>query len=292
VLAVLVLENARLYRRLAVAAGRLKKRATELLRANETLQSEIACRKRAEEGLRDEQAELARVSRITAMGELTSSLANEVNHPISAIMMNAETCLRWLSREVPNVEEARTIAGMIVKDGTRAAETVARMQQLFDRGTPLRESIDVNGVIREMIVLLRGEASRHTVTIRTELVEDISQVAGDRAQLKQVLMNLMINGIEAMNDGDGTRELTIKSQRAENRQITVSVGDTGVGLPPLPMNQIFNAFYTTKPHSIGIGLSISRSIVEEHGGHLWATNNSSRGANFHLTLPIEGEPQH
>jgi signal transduction histidine kinase len=292
VLAVLVLENARLYRRLAVAAGRLKERATELLRANETLQSEIAYRKRAEEGLREAQAELARVSRITAMGELTSSLANEVNHPISAIMMNAETCLRWLSREVPNVEQARMIAGMIVKDGTRAAETVVRMQQLFDRGVPLRESVDVNDVIREMIVLLRGEAARHAVTIRTELMEDLSEVAGDRVQLKQVLMNLMINGIEAMNDGDGTRELTIKSQRAEDGQIAVSVGDTGVGLPPLPMNQIFNAFYTTKPHSIGIGLSISRSIVEEHGGHLWATNNSSRGANFHLTLPIEGEPHY
>jgi light-regulated signal transduction histidine kinase (bacteriophytochrome) len=142
---------------------------------------------------------------------------------------------------------------------TRSAETVVRMQQLFDRGAPLRESVDVNGVIREMIALLRGEASRHAVTIRTELMEDLSEVAGDRVQLKQVLMNLMINGIEAMNDGDGTRELTIKSQRAENGQIAVSVGGSGVGLPPLPINQIFNAFYTTKPHSIGIGLSISRS---------------------------------
>jgi signal transduction histidine kinase len=288
VLAVLVLENSRLYRRLAIAAGRLKERATALLRANETLQSEIAYRKRAEEGLRQAQAELARVSRITALEELTSSLANEVNHPIGAIMMNAETCLRWLSREVPNVEEARTIASMIVKDGTRAAATVARMQQLFDRGAPLREAVDVNDVIREMIVLLRGEAARYAVSIRAELMENLSQVAADRVQLKQVLMNLMINGIEAMTDGDEIRELTIKSQRAENGQITVSVGDTGVGLPPLPVNQIFNAFFTTKPHSIGIGLSISRSIVEGHGGHLWATNNSSRGANFHLTLPIEG----
>jgi signal transduction histidine kinase len=290
VLAVLVLENSRLYRRLAIAAGRLKQRATELLRANETLQSEIATRKRAEEGLRQAQAELARVSRMTAMGELTSTLAHEVNHPIGAIMMNAETCLRWLSHEVPNVERARTIASMIVKDGTRAAETVARMRRLFDKGAPLRESVDVNDVIREMIVLLRGEAARYAVSIRTELMEDLSQVAADRVQLKQVLMNLMINGIEAMNDGDGTRELTITSQRAENGQITVSVSDTGVGLPPLPLNQIFNAFFTTKPHGIGIGLSISRSIIEGHGGHLWATNNSSRGANFHLTLPIEGQP--
>jgi signal transduction histidine kinase len=166
------------------------------------------------------------------------------------------------------------------------------VQQLFDRGAPLREPVDVNDVIREMVVLLRGEAARYAVAIRTELMEDLSQVAGDRAQLKQVLMNLMINGIEAMNDGEGTRELTIKSERAEHGQITVSVSDTGVGLPPLPVNQIFNAFFTTKPRGIGIGLSISRSIIEEHGGHLWATNNLSRGANFHLSLPTEGGPHH
>jgi signal transduction histidine kinase len=292
VLAVLVLENSRLYRSLAIAAGHLKERATELLRANETLQNEIAFRERAEEGLRQAQAELARVSRMTAMGELTSSLAHEVNHPIGAMMMNAETCLRWLSHEVPNVERARAIAGMMVKDGTRASETVARMQQLFDKGAPLRESVDLNDVIREMIVLLRGEAARNAVSIRTELMDNLAQVAGDRVQLKQVLMNLMVNGIEAMNDGDGTRELTIKSKRAEDKQIEVSVSDTGAGLPALPVNQIFNAFFTTKPHRIGIGLSISRSIIEEHGGLLWATNNSSHGANFYLTLPIEGESYH
>ena len=211
VLAVLVLENSRLYRRLAIAARRLKERATELLRANEALQSEMACRKQAEEGLRQAQAELARVSQISAMGELTSSLAHEVNHPIGAIMINAETCVRWLSHEVPNVEKARTIAGMIVRDGTRASETVARMQHRFDNGAPLREPVEINDVIREMIVLLRGEAARHDVSIRTELAENLPEVAGDRVQLKQVLMNLMINGIEAMNDGHGAQELTITS---------------------------------------------------------------------------------
>jgi C4-dicarboxylate-specific signal transduction histidine kinase len=269
----------------------LNERATALLRANETLQSEIVYRNRAEEGLRQAQAELARVSRMTAMGELTSSLAHEVNHPIGAIMMNAETCLRWLSHEIPNVERARTIASMIVRDGTRASETVARVQQLFDRGVPLREPVDVNDVIREMIVLLRDEAARHAVSIRTELLDSPPHIAGDRAQLKQVLMNLMINGIEAMNDGEWARELTIRSQQAEDGRITVSVSDTGTGLPQVPVSQIFNAFFTTKPHSFGIGLSISRSIIEEHGGRLWAANNSSRGANFQLTLPIEGEPQ-
>jgi signal transduction histidine kinase len=292
VLAALVLENSRLYRLLAIAASRMKGRATELSRANETLQGEIASRKQAEEGLRQAQAELARVSRMTAMGELTSSLAHEVNHPIGAMMINAETCLRWLSHEVPNVERARTIASMIVKDGTRAAETVARIRHLFDKGAPLRELVDVNDVIREMIVLLRGEAARHAVSIHAELMENLSQVAADRVQLKQVLMNLMVNGIEAMSDGEGTRQLTITSQRAETGEIAVSVSDTGAGLPPLPVNQIFSAFFTTKPRSIGIGLSISRSIVEEHGGHLWAVNNSTRGANFYLTLPVEGQPRH
>jgi C4-dicarboxylate-specific signal transduction histidine kinase len=292
VLAVLVLENSRLYRRLAIAASRLKERATELLQANETLQSEMAYRKRAEEELRQAQAELARVGRMTAMAELTSSLAHEMNHPIGAIMMNAETCLRWLSHKVPDVERARAIASMIVKDGARASATVTRLQQFFDKGAPLREAVDVNDVIREMIVLLHSEAARYDVSIRTELMENISQIAGDRVQLKQVLMNLIVNGIEAMNDADGTRELIITSQQAENGQIAVSVSDTGVGLPPPPVNQIFTAFFTTKPDSIGIGLSISRSIIEEHGGHLWATNNPSRGANFHLTLPTEGEPHY
>jgi signal transduction histidine kinase len=290
VLAVLVLENSRLYRRLAIAASRLKERATELLRANETLQGEITCRKQAEEGLRQAQAELARVSRMTAMGELASYLAHEVNHPIGAMMINAETCLRWLSHEVPNVERARTIASMIVKDATRASETVARMRQLFDRGAPLREAVDVNDVIREMIVLLHGEAERHAVSIRAELTENHAQVAADRAQLKEALMNLMVNGIEAMNEGAGTRQLTITSQRAEPGQIAVSISDTGIGLPPLPENQIFKAFFTTKAHNAGIGLSISRSIIEQHGGRLWATSNPSRGANFHLTLPIEAGP--
>jgi signal transduction histidine kinase len=291
VLAVLLLENSRLYHRLAIAASRLKERATELLRANETLQKEITDRKRAEDELRQAQAELARISRMTAMGELTSSLAHEVNHPIGAMMINAATCLRWLSHEAPNVERARAIASMIVKDGTRASETVARMQQLFDEGAALRELVDVNDMIREMTALLRDEAARYGVSIRPELMENISQVAGDRLQLKQVMMNLMINGIEAMNEGEGTRELTIRSRQTENGQITVSVSDTGAGLPPVPVNQIFNAFFTTKPRRVGIGLSISRSIIEKHGGRLWAANNSSRGASFQLTLPIEGAPR-
>jgi signal transduction histidine kinase len=287
VLAALVLENSRLHYRLALGARGLKERATALSQANEKMQNEMTNRERAEEELRQAQAELARVSRISAMGELTSSLAHEVNHPIGAIMINAETCLRWLSHEVPNIERARAIANMIVKDGARASETMARMQQLFHKRALFRRTVDVNDIIREMIVLLDVDAARSSVSIHAELMDDPPKVFGDRVQLKQVLMNLMINGIEAMSEGDGTRELVIKSEQADGGHIAVSVSDTGIGLPALPSNQIFNSFVTTKPHSIGIGLSISRSIVEEHGGRLWATNNPSRGAHFHLTLPAE-----
>jgi C4-dicarboxylate-specific signal transduction histidine kinase len=287
VLAALVLENSRLHHRLALAASGLKERATALSQANERMQNEIIGRERAEEKLRQAQTELERVSRMSAMGELTSSLAHEVNHPIGAIMINAETCLRWLSHEVPNIERARAIANMIVKDGARASETVGRMQQLFHKRALLRQTLDVNEIIREMIALLDAEGARCSVSIRAELMADPPKVSGDRVHLKQALMNLMINGIEAMSEGDGARELVIRSEQVVGGQIVVSVIDTGIGLPPLPSTQIFNSFVTTKPNSIGIGLSISRSIIEEHGGRLWATNNPSRGANFQMTLPAD-----
>lgn len=287
VLAALVLENSRLHHRLALAAHGLKERATALSQANEDMQNEIIGRERAEEGLRQAQAELARVSRMSSMDELTSSLAHEVNHPIGAIMINAETCLRWLSHEVPNVERARAIATMIVKDGARASETVGRIRQLFHKPALLRQTVDMNDLIREMVMLLDAEAALHSVSIRAELMQYPSKVSADRVQLKQVLMNLMINGIEAMSEGEGTRDLVIRSEQLEDGDLVISVSDTGIGLPPLPPNQLFNSFVTTKPNSIGIGLSISRSIIEEHGGRLWAANNPSRGAHFRLTLPAE-----
>lgn len=293
VLAVLVLENSRLYRKLAIAAGRLRERAADLAMANRTLQNEIVCRQQAEEELHSAQAELARVSRMSAMGELICSLADEVNQPIGAIMINADTCLRCLANDVPNIERARAIGQMIAKDGTRASDIVARVRKLFEREESFREAVDVNKIILEMIALLHGEASRHAVTIRADLMEGLSHAAANPAQLRQVLLNLIMNGIEAMNaGGDGTRELTITSLPADNRQIKICVSDTGVGLPALPASQIFKAFFTTKPNGVGIGLSISRSIVEEHGGRLWATNNASSGASFCLTLPVGPELHH
>src|SRR4029077_13081702 len=229
------------------------------------------------------------VSRVATMGELTASLAHEVNQPIAAAVTNANTCLRWLTRDRPDVEEARAAAMRIVRDGTRAAEIINRIRLLFKKGTPQRELVDVNEVIREMIVLLCSEATRYNIIVRTELAADIPEIMGDRVQLQQVMMNLMVNSIDAMKDVDGTRELVVKSQRGENEQILVTVSDTGVGLPAHQADQIFKAFFTTKPHGTGMGLSISRSIVESHDGRLWAAENSPRGASFHFALPTKIE---
>jgi NO-binding membrane sensor protein with MHYT domain len=245
--------------------------------------------KRAEEALRQAQADLARVNRLTTMGALTASIAHEVNQPIAAAATNADACMRWLSRDPPNLEEARAAAMRIAKDVTRAVEIINRIRLLFKKGATQRELLDVNDVVREMIVLLRGEMAQHSVSVRTELAADLPPVMGDRVQLQQVMMNLMSNGIDAMKDVEGPRELAIKSQRAENAHLMVSVSDTGVGLPPQQTDQIFTAFVSTKLHGTGMGLSISRSIVESHSGRLWAADNSPRGASFHLTLPAKVE---
>ena len=246
-------------------------------------------RNRAEEALRQAQSDLAHVSRVTTMGELTASLAHEVNQPIAAAVTDANTCLRWLNRDHPNVEEARDAASRTVKDATRAAEIISRTRLLFKKSTPQWELVDVNEIIRDMVALMRGEIKRHSISVRSELAEDTPQITGDRVQLQQVFMNLMVNAIDAMKDANGTRELAIKSQRTDNEQLMVSISDTGVGLPPEQADKIFDAFFTTKPHGTGMGLRISRSIVESHGGRLWAADNSPRGARFHLTLPMGAE---
>jgi C4-dicarboxylate-specific signal transduction histidine kinase len=269
----------------------LKETVKELQRTNEALQAEGHERESAEEALRQAHADLVHVNRVTTMGELTASLAHEVNQPIAAAVTNANTCLRWLAADTPNLEEARAAAARIVTDGRRAAEIISRVRLLFKRGAPERELVDVNEVVREMIVLLRGEAARHNISVRTELAPDLPQVMGDRVQLQQVLMNLIMNSIDAMKEVDGTRELGINSRLAENEEILVSVSDTGVGLPPQQADKIFNAFFTTKLHGTGMGLRISGTIVESHGGRLWADGNSPRGASFHFTLPTKVEAE-
>jgi C4-dicarboxylate-specific signal transduction histidine kinase len=249
---------------------------------------DVTERKQAEEALRQAQSDLAHVNRVTTMGELTASLAHELNQPIAAAITDANTCLRWLTRGQPDLEEARNAATRIVKDATRAGEIISRIRQVFKKSPAQRELVDVNEVIREMIVLLLSEATRYSVSVRTELA-NLPHIMGDRVQLQQVLMNLMTNSIDAMKDVDGARELIISSQQAEDGQLMISVSDTGVGLPPQQANQIFNAFFSTKPQGTGMGLRISRSIIESHGGRLWAGDNSPRGASFHLTLPIKIE---
>jgi PAS domain S-box-containing protein len=254
-------------------------------------QFDVTERKRAEEErerLRQLQADLAHINRVTTMGELTASLAHEVNQPIAAAVTDANTCLRWLNRDQPDLEEAREAAARTVKDARRAAEIIARTRLLFKKASPQSDLVDVNEIIQEMIVLLRNEATRYSISVRTELA-DVPQVVGDRVQLQQVLMNVVANGIDAMKEVDGTRELAIKSQKAENGQLLISISDTGVGLPRQQVDQIFNAFFTTKPHGTGMGLRISRSIVESHGGRLWAADNSHRGASFYITLPTRFE---
>jgi PAS domain S-box-containing protein len=246
---------------------------------------DVTERKRAEEALREAHANLVRVSRVTTMGELTASLAHEIRQPITAAVTNARTCLRWLGRDQPDVPEARDAASRIVSDVTRAADIISSLSLLFKKGALQRELVDINELVREMILLLRGEATRYSVSIRTDLADDLPKVMADRVQLQQVFMNLMLNGIDAMKAAPDGCELTIRSE-LNNGQLLISVSDTGVGLSPDQTDQIFRAFFTTKENGTGMGLPISRSIIESHGGRLWATGASSCGATFHFTLPV------
>jgi len=239
------------------------------------------------ERLRQAQADLAHINRVTTMGELTASMAHEIKQPISAAVTDARTCLRWLGRDEPDVGEASEAASRVATDVTRAADIISRISLMFKKGAPQRELVDVNEVIREMIVLLRGEASRYSISVGGELANDLPKIMVDRVQLQQVLMNLMLNGIEAMKEMGTVGELTIKSQQRDGSQLLISVGDTGVGLEPEQAEQIFNAFYTTKAQGTGMGLPISRSIIESHGGRLWVSPNLGRGAMFQFTLPSE-----
>jgi len=246
---------------------------------------DVTERTRSEEALRQAQAELTHATRVSSLGELTASLAHEVKQPIAATITSADTCLRWLSRDQPDLEKARAAAARTAQDGRHASEIINRVRLLFEKDTLQRELVDLNEIIREMKTLLHSEATQFGVFVRTELAADLPQAKGDRVQLQQVLMNLMMNSMDAMKDVDGTRELTIHSQRGEHGEVLISVSDTGVGLPTQQADKLFNAFFTTKPHGTGMGLRISRSIVELHGGRLWAAANSPRGATFQFTLP-------
>ncbi|MCU1240543.1 MAG: hypothetical protein JWO71_1269 [Candidatus Acidoferrum typicum] len=247
-------------------------------------------RKRAEEErerLRQAQAALAYMSRVITVGELAASLAHEIRQPIAAAVLNAQTCVRWLRRDSPDVAEACEAASRTVRDATRASDIIERVRSLYRRGSPQRELVDLNEIVREMIVLLHDEANRYSIPVSAELTPSLPKVMADRVQLQQVLMNLMLNGIEAMKDTGG--ELMVRSNRTEDGQLLISVTDSGVGFPAEESEHIFKAFFTTKPHGTGMGLSISRTIVESHSGRLWASANTGRGATFHFSLPSEAK---
>ena len=247
---------------------------------------DVTERKRADDArarLRQLEADLAHINRVSTMGELTASLAHEIKQPIGAAVTNAEACVRLLDRDQPDIPEAREAVLEMVKDARRAADIIDRVRLLYQKGSSLLDVVDVNEVIGEMVIMLENEANRHSVTIRTDVAGGLPKVMADRVQLQQVLMNLMLNGIEAMQDTNG--ELSVKSQLADDGQLLISVADTGVGLPAEDVNKIFDAFFTTKSQGTGLGLAIARSIVKSHGGRIWATANSGRGARFYFTLP-------
>ncbi|HEY0528245.1 MAG TPA: MEDS domain-containing protein [Gemmatimonadaceae bacterium] len=274
---------------------RVVERTSQLLMANEELTREIHERQRAEERADEErerlhqaQADLVRVSRITTMGELTASLAHEIKQPMSAALTNANACVRWLARDEPAIDEARETAARIATEIRRASDIINHIGGLFQNAAPQREPMDVNEVIQEMVPLLHNEVTRHSISIRRRLHGGLPRVMGDRVQLQQVLMNLTLNGIDAMRETESVKEITITSEEGDG-ELVVCVSDTGAGIAPEHADRIFDAFYTTKSHGLGMGLAISRSIMESHGGRLWVTSEPGAGANFHLTLPIRSE---
>jgi PAS domain S-box-containing protein len=250
---------------------------------------DITERKKAEqerEKLRQLEADLAHINRVNTMGELAAALAHEIKQPIAAAVANAGACLGFLEGERPDILEAREAASGTIGSARRAAEIIDHVRSLFKKSFPQREPVEVNELIREVALLLHNDIRRNSVIVHLELAENLPEVAGDRVQLEQVLMNLMLNAIEAMRDAGG--DLTITSQPTDDGHLVVSVSDTGLGVPANKIDQIFDTFFTTKPQGTGMGLAISRSIVESHGGRLWATSDSGRGATFRFTLPQEG----
>jgi PAS domain S-box-containing protein len=245
----------------------------------------------AEEALRASQAELAHVTRVTMLGQLSASIAHEVNQPLAAIVTNAQACLRWLGRETPDLDEARGSVERIGKEGARAAEVIRRVRALSHKTEIEKVPLDINSVVNDVAALLQRELFRHRVPLRMELSPSLPMVLADRVQLQQVLINLVMNGIEAMHlVADRPRELVIGSHEDDAHHVRVTVKDCGVGITDENENRLFTAFFTTKPSGLGMGLPICRSIMEAHGGRLWASRNVGPGATFQFTLPPHGNP--
>ena len=243
--------------------------------------------KRAEEALREAQADLAHVTRVTTLGEIAASIAHEVNQPLAAVVANAEACLRWLDRGTPDLDAARRSVEWIIDDANRASEVIRRVRALANKSDVEKAPLDINDVVKEVIALVQGELVSHRVSLRMEFANALPVVPADRVELQQVVINLVMNGIEAMQSvTDRPRELLIRSLQDETQQVLVSVTDCGVGISAENADRLFNAFFTTKTNGMGMGLSICRSIIEAHGGRLWASANLPHGATFQFTLPV------
>jgi C4-dicarboxylate-specific signal transduction histidine kinase len=255
---------------------------TEATRAAEEL-------RRSEAALRKAQSELAHVTRVTTMGELAAPIAHEVNQPIAGVVINGNACLRWLARvneESTNLEEAREALQRIIRDANRTGEIVARIRALFKKTEAAKEPLDLDETVREVIVLARTEIERQRIALRLELPPNLPRILGDRVQLQQVMLNLILNAIEAMATVEGrARALVIRAKSRAEGDVLVTVCDSGIGLDTVNGERIFEAFHTTKPTGLGMGLSISRSIVDNHSGRLWVTTNDGPGVSFHFTLP-------
>jgi C4-dicarboxylate-specific signal transduction histidine kinase len=240
----------------------------------------------ASEALREAQAELAHASRLTVLGELTASIAHEVNQPLTGVVTYGDACLRWLDGEVPRIDQARNAVKQMIVSARHASEVIARIRTLSKKGASESVRFDMNQAIDDVIALVRREINVHGVALRLDLGASLPPVVGDRIQLQQVVMNLLINGIQAMSTvTDPHRELWIRSREHGSDQIVVAVEDSGIGIDPEHFGRLFDAFFTTKPDGMGMGLSICRSIIEQHGGRIWATRNSEKGSTFLFTLP-------
>ncbi len=267
---------------------RVNERTTELRKSNAKLRRSIEEHRKAQQALMKTQAELAHLSRVFTMGELTSSIAHEVNQPLTAVVTNGHACVEWLSANPPDLKEARESAERIIQDGTRAGKVLGHIRSLFKKEAPARDWLNMNDVIQELTVFLRGEAMSHRISLRTDLAGDLPRVRGDRVQLQQVVLNLIMNGIDAMRGApDHPKEIWIRSRREDSAGVRIVVEDGGVGLSPEIAEKIFQPFFTTKDQGIGMGLSISRSIVESHAGRLWAVSGATGGASFQFTIPAE-----
>lgn len=272
------------YRWLLIRAVPLREETGKIVKWYGT-SADVEDLKRAEEALNKSHAELAHVTRVMTMGELAASIAHEVNQPLSAIVNNGSACLRWLNGAAPDLDEAREAARRIVRDGNRAGEVITRIRALLRKTDAEKARLDINQTIREVVKLTRNEAARKGVTLRMDLAADLPPVLGDRVQLQQVILNLVMNGVEAMASTPGRpRELLIHSRPYESDKALIAVQDSGVGLDGQDLEKIFDAFYTTKPQGMGMGLAISRSIVEDHGGRIWVAPNDGPGATFQFTL--------